>query len=325
MIGTDLVEKHVIQEVAGTASDPLHMDEDIISMRMVRQLSALLRQQLERKVKEEPQRYNQTWVDRIMRGFEDSLPDVQATIANRVRSRIAADVRQDILRVLEDALNDGAEPLENPVRNQAREAVPPVINGKAPRRSENGTLAVEGDEILLRSWTNGEEAHEGPDAPVVQPAQRPADHPTLTPVQEQHETAEVPEPALQATRPLQPEAQGVRRSSNGDGPPKEPSDASLEEIYEGTVNLHVEANGSIRPLIDFMGRLRENLYLRILQLENQKERIGIQLRLTAPLPLKEVLLQMEGVSQVEDSCWLEPSGTTEQGLNVRLLQIPPLD
>ena len=95
-----------------------------------------------------------------------------------------------------------------------------------------------------------------------------------------------------------------------------------EDMYEGNVILRVEALRSNQEMVRFVNALRENPYLQFIRLDgNRQENVGVWLRLPTPMPLKKVLLQMEDVSQVADSCWLEPGGAAEQGLDVRLVQV----
>jgi len=105
-----------------------------------------------------------------------------------------------------------------------------------------------------------------------------------------------------------------------DGVPEDPSQASADGVYGGTVQLRVEANESFRPMAQFVVALRQNSGFRLLQVVGSyKESVGIWLALRMPLCLKEDLLQMQGVSQVEDPSSLDPEGP-EPVFHVRLVE-----
>lgn len=74
-----------------------------------------------------------------------------------------------------------------------------------------------------------------------------------------------------------------------------------EDIFEGTVRLAVKTTGSIRGMIRFVDELRQSQEFHLLRLvaDQHKEGMDIWLRLRRPLPLKDTLLQVEGVAQVE--------------------------
>ena len=72
-----------------------------------------------------------------------------------------------------------------------------------------------------------------------------------------------------------------------------------DELYEGAVRLRVEANGSIRRLVQFVRGLHENPHLRLLRLGSQTQGDAeILLGLRVPMHLKKVLGGMELVAQV---------------------------
>ncbi len=117
---------------------PAPQEQDTITAmvgQIVVQGRALLRQQLERKAQQHPLLYDRGRIDPVMHEFEAASADIQATIVGRVRSKITTYVQQEVLRVLEDAINDAAEVLEDPVwrHNRAtgaqafdKEVPPPV-------------------------------------------------------------------------------------------------------------------------------------------------------------------------------------------------------
>ena len=73
-----------------------------------------------------------------------------------------------------------------------------------------------------------------------------------------------------------------------------------DEIYEGTIRLNVRSEGSMGSLIGFVHRLGENPDCRILRLEGDARKNGVEawLFLRQPLSLSEWLGAMEGVIRV---------------------------
>ena len=92
---------------------------------------------------------------------------------------------------------------------------------------------------------------------------------------------------------------------------------STEGVYEGTVRLAVSTAGCIRRMIHFVDELRQNSQFHLLRLvaSQHSEGMDILLRLREPIRLKPALLQMEDVSEVEDSTQPE---SDEQLLHVSL-------
>ena len=96
--------------------------------------------------------------------------------------------------------------------------------------------------------------------------------------------------------------------------PSEPVDG----VYQGTVRLLVEGSDSVRQLIKFVEALRTTPEFRILRLVGSyEEQVGIWLGLRTPSPLKDVLLRIAGVTQVEPTQWRQ-QGSDEPVLIVRL-------
>ncbi len=87
---------------------------------MVVQCKALLRQQLEHKATKQPLLYDQERIGRIMAEFEAGSADIQDVIAARVMSRLTHHVQQEVMRVLQDALADAAQSLEDPLWEQSK-------------------------------------------------------------------------------------------------------------------------------------------------------------------------------------------------------------
>ena len=85
---------------------------------MVVQCRALLRQQLEHKATKQPL-YTHERIGRVIANFEARSSDIQDAIAARVMSRLTHHVQQEGMRVLQDALADAAQSLEDPLWEQA--------------------------------------------------------------------------------------------------------------------------------------------------------------------------------------------------------------
>jgi len=94
--------------------------------------------------------------------------------------------------------------------------------------------------------------------------------------------------------------------------------------------LRVEAKDSLRQMIRSIEALRQKPDLRLVQLVgsilvgNIKEGVDIWLGLRTPVPLTEILLDIEGVSQAEGSPVLDGKGG-ESLLKVRLAGMPSLN
>ncbi|MFQ5873208.1 MAG: hypothetical protein ACE5JL_05335, partial [Dehalococcoidia bacterium] len=118
--------------------------------------------------------------------------------------------------------------------------------------------------------------------------------------------------------PTEPVEQDIYENADTWNTPESPVSPSGDEVYSGTVKLRVEANKSPRQVVQFVDALRQKPDFRLLQLVgNYKEGVGIWLGLKAPLQLKEVLLRMNSVTQVETGGWVERD-SHEPMLNVRL-------
>jgi pSer/pThr/pTyr-binding forkhead associated (FHA) protein len=92
------------------------------------------------------------------------------------------------------------------------------------------------------------------------------------------------------------------------------------ELYEGAVRLDVGIEGKIWLVVNFVTELRRNTQLRVLRLQsNPLQGVEIWLALREPIPLKEILGQMEEVTLVGAAPEHEAgSNGQEQVLNVRL-------
>lgn len=256
---------------------------------MVAQCGALLRQQLEHKAKGQPLLYDKQRVERIMREFQAGAEDIQDAIAARVMSRLTHHVQQEVLRVLDDALSDATYSLEDPLWDQDNawrhagwvqkpDREAPAIADAPPQEPEPAPQEHHQEELEVV-------------APVAQPIPEP---PSFADVQAQP-----------------PKADGLTLREG-------PAPALTSEIYEGTVKLRVEATDSFRQVIQFVEALRQKSELRLLKLVGGFENgVDIWVGLRAPLALKQVLLDMEGISAAETPDWLHHDAS-EPLINVTL-------
>ena len=116
---------HQLGEVAPMAVDTRATDTGLshdtftaMVGQMVVQCKALLRQQLEHKATKQPLLYDQGRIEGIIAEFEAGSIDIQDAIATRVMSTLTHHVRQEAMKVLQDALTDAAQSLEDPVWEQ---------------------------------------------------------------------------------------------------------------------------------------------------------------------------------------------------------------
>ena len=106
------------------------------------------------------------------------------------------------------------------------------------------------------------------------------------------------------------------------GLPQEPPRGTTAEVYEGAVRLRVNATDTKRQVIQFVAGLRRKSDFRVQKLVADSEAgVDIWLGLRAPVSVKEVLLGMEGVSEVEPADQLDQD-LSEPLIRVRLAQIP---
>ena len=276
-------ESAVLPELEGTALNAIR-DEDTVSAvvhRMVDQSSALLRMQLEQEAFNDPETYDHARIDPMIREFEAVSVDIRNMISDRVRSRLAAHTQQEVHRVLEDALADCVRSLRrHPESEENAEASPPdpVMHSPADR-SDSGL-----------------------DEPVAEAAAAPATvEPRFESVVDSVEEVSAPTDRADEQAPVQPEDSP---SSAGDADPSVDlapiSIGSGDELYAGTVKLQLEATSVLREVVRFVDGLRREAEFRLLQLEGSpKDGVGILINLRGPLPLRDFLMKMDGVSQVE--------------------------
>ncbi len=112
-----------------------------------------------------------------------------------------------------------------------------------------------------------------------------------------------------AVPPAEPESQRPNQTNN----------ISSDEVYSGTVRLQVDAIESLLVVTRFVQALRQTLYFRLVQLVgNYKGTMTITLVLQEPMALKEILLKIEGVAQVD------AAEGDDRTLNVRLETTPTI-
>ncbi len=250
---------------------------------MVVQCKALLRQQLEHKATKQPLLYDQERIGRIMAEFEAGSADIQDAIAARVMSRLTHHVQQEVMRVLQDALTDAAQSLEDPLWEQSDTSgyVGWIQRGDS---AEDETVAEE---------------------TVAEPS-RPE-----------------PVAAAEPVSNVESRVEEIASSVEEAGPDEDaPRSGDIGEVYEGTVKLRVDATDSFRQVIQFVEALRQKAGFRLLKLVGGfEDGVDIWVGLKAPIAINEVLMGMPGVAQVTPAHWLEQDAS-EPLINIRLATDP---
>ena len=254
----------------GLAHEARHGDTiELIVRRLVGQCGPLLKQQLERKARREPLKFDQIRLGRIMHDFEATLGDIESGIVDRVRSKLINHVQHEIRRLLDDALDSESDSLQQAWEDGLVTPAPQPADRFDSQTSEGQSPAA--DRVTPSEAGVGEKESNGQ---VETPA------------------PPVPEP--------EPESQDAGLSAHPEREPEKPHLDSDDKIYEGTVKLSVEARDSVRQVIHFVEALRRRSDFRLLQMVGSREgRVRIWLGLRSPLQLEQVLLEMENVSQVD--------------------------
>ena len=95
---------------------------------------------------------------------------------------------------------------------------------------------------------------------------------------------------------VMPQPEGVADLTKKDASPPD------AETYEGNVSLKVQAEDEIHLMVNFVQALRQKSQFRLLRMVSHSQReVDSLLGLREPLPLKEVLAKMQGVSKVSVS------------------------
>ncbi len=210
-------------------------------------------------------------------------------------------VQQEVLRVLHDALNDAAHSLEDPLwdNDEARR-----LSGWVQKSEAEHQTAVEPPPAAAPE----------PQLPVVQQGPQ---QPEPKPKAEVEEEAPEP-PGIAEVQPPTTELSGLEAY----GLLQEPPRGTTAEVYEGTVRLRVDATDSQRQVIPFVTQLRRKSDFRVLKLVGgSKAGVDIWVGLRAPMSVKDVLLGIQGVSEVEPADQLDQD-LSEPLIRVRLAQIP---
>ena len=264
---------------------------------MVVQCKALLRQQLEHKATKQPLLYDQEHIGRIMREFDAGSADIQDVIAARVMSRLTHHVRQEVMRVLQDALSDAAQTLEDPLWDQNN-------------TWGNVGWIQRGD--TLEDETVAEELVEEPTRPEPEPVAQPE------PIDEPEPVAAA-EPVSAVESRVEEIASSVDKRGHDEYAPKS---GDIGEVYEGTVRLRVDSTESFRQVIQFVEALRQKAGFRLLKLVGGfEDGVDIWVGLKAPIAINEVLMTMPGVAPVTPAHWLERDAS-EPLINIRLANDP---
>ena len=298
--GTDSA---LLPELEGPPFDAIHDGDSVSAVvhRMVVQSSALLRMQLEREAFKDPQTYDCARIDPMIREFKAASVDIRNMISDRVRSRLAAHTRQEVHRVLEEALADCVQSLRRrPDSEEAAEALPqdPVMHDPLDRSDA------------------------GLQEPMAEAVAAPATvEPQLEKVVDSVEEVSAPTDRADEQAPVQPEDPPPSAGDADPGVELAPiSIGSGDELYAGTVKLRMEATSSLREVVRFVDGLRRKPDIRLLQLEGSpRDGVGIRISLRVPLPLRDFLMKMDGVSQVEPAREDQRDGQ-QAAFNVRLFQ-----
>ena len=123
---------------------------------------------------------------------------------------------------------------------------------------------------------------------------------TMTEAAPGREVAETPSIAdqLEVAGPSQPGDESAYRPGEIAGMPEEPSQSSGRDLYEGNVKLTVGAEDDILQLVYFVSTLHQMPQVRLLRLECNAQNVEIYLSLREPIHLREILSQVQGVTEV---------------------------
>ncbi len=247
--------------------------------RMVRQCYALLHQELERKVKREPDLYSRTRMEQVLQGFKAAMPDIQDAILTRVTEGISELARQEIGRLLKDAMRDLQDAIVEPLPREDRSPVQPPTRTEGPKLPEETQPAPEPD-------------HNG-SAPKqrLDPPERPKDIPQEQAV---HQLSPAPSPSAAVER----EDQDTDTPADAGSPEQERHEAAGDEIYKGNVKVSVDAHGGVKQMMSFMNQLSSNTELQVQQLLGTYDTVTLWLGLRRPIALRDLFSKMESVSEV---------------------------
>jgi hypothetical protein len=212
-------------------------------------------------------------------------------------SRLTHHVQQEVMRVLQDALSDAAQSLEDPLWEQAN------TWGNAGWTQRGDSME---DEAVAA------EKVEEPTQP--EPVSRPEPI-----VRDEPEPAAAVEPVSTVESRVEEIASGVEEGGHAEEAVQR---GDIGEVYEGTVKLRVDATDSFRQVIQFVEALRQKAGFRLLKLVGGfEDGVDIWVGLKAPIAINEVLMTMPGVAEVTPAHWLEQDAS-EPLINIRLANDP---
>ncbi len=230
--------------------------------RLIIQCGALLRQQIERAGHAGNRAVSEAEVDQIMFQFQAASTQLETMISTEV----TAFALERIGQVLEHALNDGKDALnERAQRSSQRNA--------APRASAPAIAAQPHEHVPAL-------AAAGPGAPATEAAgEAERGH---------HDDGAASEPQPSDQRAVEPSV--------------EPRVETDGEIFQGTVGLSIDSHGDTGGIVDFINELRQEHGVLLTQLTGGSNSTSrLILRLPVPIAFRDALRRMRGVSNVFDS------------------------
>lgn len=228
--------------------------------------------------------YRESRVSPIMQEFQAVRGDIQAAIAERVKGRLLELLLDEVRSVYNDALSGAEELLRDP-----------ALAGRLSRRPSDVELDATSFARVKGAFPQPEDVEPGTDV----------DNNRLS------DGADVEQSEKEPSGP-QVEEDAVEEASD-------------DEMCEGTVRLNVEANRSVRAVMRFLEQLTQQTGLSLVQLVGSASQgVSLWLRLKQPLCLKKMLLDMDGVVEVDAPLGKGPRGH-ERLLTVRLSEEAPAD
>lgn len=281
--------------------------------RIVTQCRALLRQQLERKARQQSFVYDKALIERHLHDFDTASADVKSAIADRVKARIVLFIQEEIRRVLNDAVEDISNSAESPLLTETV--------GKTQVDERERTYPIEDGGNHVKSPNQATPSSKNGTSHLSQ--QTPSVVSSLPPLEEAHRQRAPDQEPRSGEIPQNLAGESADRPADSAHPSKEFPQGSTDEVYEGTVKLQIEPNIAFQQVTQFVDALRRRTDLRVLQLVgSHKNGLRIWLGLRTPLRLREALLQIDGVSQVGADSRFESNGDGSV-LNVRFASGPP--
>ena len=287
----EAVHQHATQEPASTAreaSQVMEIQKAIASTTqgLMVQYRTMLRQELEREVA------------RVMEEFETAAASIEDTIAERIGAKLPTLIQQEAHSSIRDALSTITVSLVDPAWPGGMGASPPTSRRASPLSGEE--ILAPGQPQHVADFDLGMNEAELYESPGPE------------------ETSDFTEPADPGSGSGPPGPTGHTDDVGSGEASPESDDGPEGDVYEGTVRLRLEANRSSRQVAQFVRELRLRPHVRLMRMAgSHKEGVDIWLGLREPLQLKEVLSQMEGVSQVSESPDSSPNDQ-DRSLHVRL-------